>query len=468
MRKGYVTVFFTLVISLCLSMILGLITGVRENSMRIKIIESADVSMRSTFAEYQKELWERYDLLFVDGTYGYEMDSLFLTEEHFTETMNENLDEQGVIWLNGVDLLKLNCVNTEIDKIRFATDGGGKEIERQAVRCMKYKYGLKYLEDMYEVYKDAKETGLLEEESPYDNAEEIINNPEYEDNPVLKEWTAAEADVAKENGNLQNLMTLRKVLPDVSKISTTVLNEETLLSKRDLNEGNMEKDDSFEMADSIFLKEYFLEYCNNFLSMNPDTVLSYETEYLLKGDNADAKNMEAIANRILLVREIANLGTLTADTERMGEIEAFSEAAMSLLASPELAPVLEALIVAGWSYIESLGDVKTLLDGEKVPLIKSSDEWNSGITGLLSGDINQSEYEDGIEYKDYLRMFLFATDKEVLLERFMNICEINIKKDSGDDSFRLDYCFDAYGVTTYISSDYENDFSISLCADYGG
>lgn len=469
MKKGYVTVFYTLVISVCLSLILTMIYGVRESCMRLKVIETTDTAMRSVFAEYQKDLWKRYNLLFVDATYGYEMDSVFLTEEHFVETANENLDEKGIIFLNGADLLKLSCVNAETNRIRFATDNNFQELKRQAVRCMKYRYGIKYLEEVSAMCKEAEELGLLDEEEGIESINNLVMDEEYTECPVIKDWVAAEKDIVKDDSNLNGLRTLSMVIPDAaSKISFTTLNEEALLSNREINQGNMSTKEEAMLGETLFLKEYLLEYCNNYLTKDPDTVLNYEVEYLIKGNTNDCANLEATVNRILLIRLLANVNSLMLDTEKMNSIKGFSEGAMSLVAMPELAPVLETLIVTGWSYIESLGDLKSLLEGKKVPLIKTSEEWNSGMTSLLLGIISQGDYDEGLEYKDYLRMLLYLTDEDDLLMRFANICEVNIRNDSESRLFRLDYCFDGYDVTAYFMSDYENDFRMNISADYGG
>ena len=67
------------------------------------------------FGEYQKELWQEYNLIFVDATYGYETDSFILPEEHYVGYLNENFDEGGVSFLGGRDLLKLEAYYAETD-----------------------------------------------------------------------------------------------------------------------------------------------------------------------------------------------------------------------------------------------------------------------------------------------------------------------------------------------------------------
>ncbi|MBR5355799.1 MAG: hypothetical protein IK121_02640, partial [Lachnospiraceae bacterium] len=189
MRRGYITVFFAIAISLCLSLILALVYGVRESAIRQKIKESADVCIRSTFAEYQRELWENYNLIFVDSGYGSKTPGPILSEEHFKNFMNKNFNENPMVVMGGKDFLSLECTDVESMEIRYATDEMGKAIVNQGVNWMKYKYGINDLMYLYEtsmkVKQDADNVDV--EKKLKDAREEIGGNPPIQ----MEEWFSA-------------------------------------------------------------------------------------------------------------------------------------------------------------------------------------------------------------------------------------------------------------------------------------
>ncbi len=458
-KPGYVTVFFTIALSLCLSLIIGLIYGARENALREKTKEAAAVSIKSVMAEYQKELWQEFNLIFVDSGYGYNADSLSLTEEHYIGFLNHNFDEEKLGLINGKDLLKLSCVNAETDRVRFATDNSGAAVFNQAVTCMKYKYGIEYINSLYETATSSEMETLINSESVESLVRETKEDLDEIIAPVFKPWTEEIDDSVLSEKELSFLSTLRLVLDSVEDVSKTVLNEDSLLENREINEGNFENSELEKaLTDQLFFKEYVLNYCSNYINKSDDRALSYEVEYLIKGNLNDSHNLEAVVNKILLIREAANMISLYLDTERINEINAIVETAMALLTLPELAPALTALVVAVWSYFESISDVKTIMFGGKVPLIKSHDEWRTGIFG---SNKNKSEnYGAGLDYKAYLRVLLYFSDTDTLLKRFLNVVDMDVRKISKNTHFSLDNCFDAVEMTAYVVSDYGYSYQI--------
>lgn len=51
---------------------------------------------------------------------------------------------------------------------------------------------------------------------------------------------------------------------------------------------------------------------------------------------------------------------------------------------------MEKGILAAWAFCESVLDLRALLDGDKIPLIKSDTSWTSslyGMTSMLTGQV---------------------------------------------------------------------------------
>ena len=446
------TVFFAIAIYICMSLFIGLMYGARESAVRAKAKEAADASIRSVFGEYQKELWKEYNLIFVDATYGYDTDSFILPEEHYIGYLNENFDEGGFSIIKGKDLLKISASFAETDEIRLATDNTGAAVRTQAVNFMKHKYGLAYIQNLYDaaqeyeaVYEEVSEAGEIAEELP--------------DSPVLEEWKESYGDTILGEKDVSFLSTLRLVIKDVSDVSGVKVNKNALVSGRALNKGNSSAYKTSDLTDNLFFKEYLLEYTNNYLSSKKDTALSYETEYLIAGKDVDSHNLESVVNRLLLTREVMNMAALKKDEKRMNTIRILSTIVTTAILKPELAPELEASLISLWSFAESVGDVKLLLRGKKVPFMKSEDEWQTSLRGFFS-DEKKDGYESGLTYRDYLRAFVTVSDTETLTERFMDLCELNVRKWTGKEGFRLDFCFDRWVVTAYLQSEFGYQYTI--------
>lgn len=458
MRKGYVTVFFSLVITLCFSLFIGMIYGARENAIRLKATEAMEISMRSCFGEFQKDLWNKYNLLFVDASYGYKVDSMIIPCEHMLSCLNENFREEGLALLGGKDLLKLSAIGVDVEKVRFATDNNGQAIKKQAVQCMKYRMGTEYLELLYDYVSDYESIMLEAKNYETYEAEEIPSEAYAE--PVIKDWLEKAEDISPKEGDVSLLSTLRLVINDVSQISTKAIAEEDLLSERELNKGNYSANQKENLLDRMFFTEYLLAYLGDYSEVNPDSVLDYELEYLVGGKTVDSHNLETVVNRLLLVREAANMVSLYSDKERMALIRGLCEVLAILLLDPELEKLFEILVVTVISGVESVKDVKALLNGKKVPLMKEAEDWDTTLENVF-GKEEPVDSEKGLSYKDYLRIFIYLEKEQLLIERFMNICELNIRSQTESEDFRLDFCFDAWNVTAYIQSEYGYSYRLT-------
>jgi len=459
LNKAYITVFFSMVLSICMSLVVGLVYGARENAIRYKVRDAAQISVESAFGEYEREIWDRYGLIFIDMGYGNTVDSMILPEEHLIYCMNENFDEESFRIFGGKDLLMLHCDNAETENVRFSTDNNGLPIMHQAVESVKKRTGISIVEKLEDYLEEVNTIGMLET-SLGDEAEKSKDQLKEVEAPIIKEWVEAAEEAIWEEKDVELLSTIRIILKDVSVVSTRKYIKENLIEERELNKGNYEEQESLSATEKYIYREYLLGHCGNYTKEKDGTVLAYETEYLITGRISDVENLEGVINRILLIREGANIKTLYSDTEKMAEIRAFSETLSNLVLQPEIEPCIEMLVVSLFSYIESVSDVRLLLDGKKVPLIKRPDQWKTGIGDIFSKSTPKEGYEEGTEYQDYLRTLLFFQSDKELTNRFLNVVEENIRKDLGNTGFRMDNCFDAWKLKAYVISDYGYCYSI--------
>ena len=73
-------------------------------------------------------------------------------------------------------------------------------------------------------------------------------------------------------------------------------------------------------------------------------------------------------------------------------------------------------------------DVRSLLDGQKAAITKDDTNWQLSLSGLMKLGTDEDtgtgmDVQDGMGYKDYMRMLLFLEGKERMSMRAMGIIE---------------------------------------------
>ena len=122
------------------------------------------------------------------------------------------------------------------------------------------------------------------------------------------------------------------------------------------------------------------------------------------------ENLKGVVNRLLFIREAANVLYLFTDSQKQSEAEALAIAVAAVTGLPALVELIKISIILAWGYAESVVDVKTLLKGGKVPIMKTSKDWKVSIENLLhfqNVDTGKEENDKGLSYLDYLKIFLF-------------------------------------------------------------
>lgn len=173
--------------------------------------------------------------------------------------------------------------------------------------------------------------------------------------------------------------------------------------------------------------------------------MQYELEYLLEGKESDAKNLEAVTKKLCNIRFGINYAYLLTNQTMQAEAEALAGTISILLAAPAIIPVMKQGILLTWAYGEAMMDVRTLLEGEKVPLIKTQETWKLSLESLLDIEerglpIEKKKEETGMTYKEYLQMLLLTKNIEVLAMRALNLVELNISSMDGKSFFKADAC----------------------------
>ena len=90
-------------------------------------------------------------------------------------------------------------------------------------------------------------------------------------------------------------------------------------------------------------------------------------------------------------------------------------------------------------------DLRALLKGSKVPLVKTEESWQLSLANLmkLGGTEDPGDGKDGktgLDYRAYLRILLLLESKEDLSIRALDLIEENLKAEHGLTFFRADQC----------------------------
>lgn len=474
-ENGYLTVYLSLVFAIILSLFLALVEGVAMGAARLQAELAADLGLDSVFAEYHRELFKQYGLLFIDDSYGTGKGSVSKIEEHLADYMSYNLNpKKGLLIAPGSNWVSLENVYLEIEEAAFATDNKGEVWKAQAIEYMKSRYGLDMIKAVQEQLQIIEKEQLLS-----GNMEEKLAKYKAEFEDTLETEAIEETDKKTQEGFSYDSMIdffdsfagkgiLYLTVSNQGSISNAVMKREEYISHREqagnINKGSglpeyVEKPDS--LIDELLFQEFLMEKYGCYTKEKKESLLKYQIEYILYGRDNDISNLRECAEHLFLLRSASNyLYLTTQDAVKLNEVRAVATAICSLLCLPELIEALTQMILVIWSMAEAIQDVKTLFEGGKVSLIKTRAEWKLGLSGIFGGGGKQNNQGtnttqlSGISYEGYLRILLAVmlnrNDKTV---RSMDIAEMDIRQTKGNESFRLDQCVDYLKVSFGFTGD---------------
>lgn len=463
MRKGYITIFLSLSLTLILSLVFTVIEGARISAIRMKFECAADIGMNSVLAEYHRELLEQYDLLFVDTSYGGSIPSIANTEEHLKKYIQENFNGSGEnIFRQTRDFLNMRVENVELTEYSIASDEDGNVLKRQISDYMAdYPIGnliARITGNIEQVESSQMETRNVEGERESAQAQiDEIGLPLQEVGEGVYEEVSLDnpADIANAT---RSIGVLNLVVDDIGSISTTKILPEQYISGRALMQGSgtcAEAEAVSGTSNEILFLAYLFDKCGYYGDEKEDSMLKYQIEYIIAGKDTDWKNLEQVAKRLLKWREAANVLYIMSDGAKIAEAEAMALALTAVMLCPELVEPVKYTILFAWAYVESLHDVKDLLRGGRVPIYKTSADWKTGINSIknIRGSLKSTEESGrGLSYKEYLEIMLFLTDSHDRTFRAMDIMEMDIRKTPGNSNFRMDGCFDTYRARLSVTS----------------
>ena len=476
-KNGYITLYLTLTLGIMLSFVFVLLEAVRDKTIRTEAEGVMDIGLYSVFGEFNRQLLEQYDLFFIDTSYGEGRPDVKRSEEHLQYYMNENFRKERMEgWLGFRDLTALSCDNAEFECYMYASDRQGDVLKTQIINYMQDRTGIELAESLLSEFGIIKNGNYMSMDisGRWNAADETLNALiEEKQQEMIDPETGEEIPIELDNpaSHVKNIKAqgiLGLALPPEKSISSMTIHPEYYLSHRELKQGqgtlNLQENLIDKATEKFLLWEYLMEKCSTYSDSKEKSVLKYQIEYLLHGKASDLENLEDVVKNILHIREGINYLYLVSDKEKVAQADALAWVVSAILLSPEIKDAVKATILFAWSYAESVKDMRILLDGNKLPLLKSENTWNTPLSQLLMFTSCLDRYEissEGMTYEDYLKFFLSLKSEREILYRFMDICEMDIRITQGNEFFQMDGCISAVEAKANVSSGYGNGYEIT-------
>lgn len=487
LKKGSITIFLALILSLILSLVCASIESVRMAAARTQIINSMDIGLYSLFGQYDRNLLEDYDLfaLYAGGKEEPDMASVY---DNFQSYMKHVLKQNSQ---------KLTLLQGGFNGYQLLTDGNGEVFYQQAVKTMKETLGsqgvqvlLRKLKDQQKKTDEAEKKGQQAEnggtlksyDSEISDAAQKSEEAEKEQQNQTDSGEPGDGGDADDftggiNTEVENpIPVIRKVrkmglldlvVPAEKGISDSSVNKKYLASGRKLQTGlemdtNIQSDSSY--TSGILFDQYLLNKLGNY-TKPASSGLKYQVEYILGGKNNDRENLKSVAAKLLLIRQGVNMAYLISDGGKRIQIETLSLAIASGFLVPPAAVVIEAALIFCWAFAESILDVRELFAGGHVPLVKTASDWQLSLSNLSnildSLDSSRKDSGAGMSYEDYLRIMLMTTGKHQQVTRGMDMIECTIRDKGNRPQFQMDHCIVALEASADVRANKKKIFTVT-------
>lgn len=472
-QKGYMTVYLSLVMGVILSLVLAVTAAARQNTIRMYVECCADMALDSALAEYHREMLEQYDLFFIDTAYGTGDPSFHRTEEHILEYMNKNLNPAEEFSISGaLDITGLTAEGASLLRAGVATDGGGEVLKYHIVQYMKDISGMSLAESILTEGEQLKSLRERDMEAEWDSAdaalkEEITGRKRLQDeqwNGEIPETPSDAVKATRGEGVLgaaaQGMQLSAAILSDAQRPSRRTLNQGTGLSEP--------KEPAEGMAENGLLYAYIMDKCGYFGQEKENSALCYQVEHILQQTGSDQENLKKTARELLVLREAANAGFLFSSSLR-GQAREAAGVIAAILLMPEVTDAIETVILFAWAYAESVKDIRILLKGGKVPVVKSEADWNTPFSQLLTYRSHLDSWqsaENGLSYREYLAALLVLHGSDHAVNGLMDIMESDIRRTTGNSDFRLDGLIDGMEAEIFVTGKFGGNYSIQRTYEY--
>lgn len=500
--QGQITVFMSLVLAVLISLILAVLDGVRIQCMYMNQKQAVMIACENLLAQYCIPLYERYDLFGIDGN-GRDLTNAletFISENSGSGLFSGEMTDAVISQLYPLVVDSNRLLEKEV--INYMKTAGFTDLVTEQMKAW-------ITSDTTEV-EQKKSTLIQELQITQNQAEQEINAASQAAEKEDKENGAQSSIDSADTGNKPAFAQKdpRKSVNQLMKagILTLVMPQGTTVSDRSVNidlqtDGKAGALTDFTDIKSVtqgmsevsflsesrkqtpiekctfllYVQQHFKSVVNQDLNQSQqksqstsstnhlkngrsqnDTVnrnvtcLAYEQEALLCGHMSDADNLLDTVNRMILFRMIFNLSYLMVSPTKSGEAHSVAAALTSAVALPMLEQLVYMLIMLAWSYAEAVVDIKALLAGGKIELIKTDASWQLSMENLMNIsestlETKQKTSDKGLGYEAYIFILMTISNQTKIENRMISLMQENIRLDSGYEHFNMNDCY--YGLT---------------------
>ncbi len=442
MHRGSITVFLALMLTCFFSAVFAYLEIARVSGLKANREVSSMQARDTVLASYHRELWETYHLMFwevpdgdIPGLTGLESlqqaavegnraDSRLHTDNYYalpvhleqvsTTGFQLATDSNGVAFRSqAAEMMKLTLAENAVDDL--LTWIGGEDIQEEKTDLESEALGaLESLESAAASASASAEGGTAGHSAGESGT--VSSGIQIQENPL--EWVRK----VKNSGILAFVTT-------EEDLSDKAIDTGDCIANRSLAAGNtLVSASGGALDDVLWFYLYLDEYFSDFTETSNDQALDYELEYMIAGKGSDKENLKVVVRRLLLMREAANMVFLETNGAKKEEAAAVALLLTSMVAAPELEPLVEQGILAAWAYAESISDVRILLEGGKVKLVKTEDQWHTDIKVLSSTAVSADgkQQSEGLSYANYLQLLMRTISEKKLTDRAMDMIEKNL------------------------------------------
>ena len=481
--QGQITVFLSLILTVIISLIMVVFDGVRIQCMYMNQKQAIMIACENLLAQYCIPLYERYDLFGIDGNgrdltnaletfisensgnglFVGEMTNAVISQLYpLVADSNRLLEKEVVSYMKTAGLMDI-----AVEQMKTWCNSDTTEVEQKKSTLVKDLNETQLQAELEMQAAKQEEQAQNNQKSEYQTDKNQQNTTDNKTNTTENIAEVIRKDPRKSVSQLMKKGVLELVMPKDSTISekTVSIDLQTegkagaLTDFTDLKSITQEMD-KVKFADKstqqspiekgVFLM-YVQKHFKNVLNQEgKETCLQYEQEAILCGHASDVDNLLDAANRIVLFRMVFNLSYLMMNPTKSGEAHTVAAALSSAFALPMLEQLFYMLIMLSWSYAESIVDVKNLLAGGKIDLLKTDATWQLSMENLMN--ISETTLENqqktsnsGMDYEAYIFVLMMLTNQTKIENRTVSLMQENIRLENGYETFNISDCY--YGFT---------------------
>lgn len=177
----------------------------------------------------------------------------------------------------------------------------------------------------------------------------------------------------------------------------------------------------------------------------------YGREYLVAGKHGERDNLSKIVNKLLRIRLLLNFTVIASNVALQEKSLATATVLAGFTGMPPVIQAVQYTILLILAFEEACIDVMALLDGKKIPVLKSAESLKMRYEEICFASRalfkrKAAEYQKAggnsatdITYEQYLWIFLLGQSEEELHERSLDLIQYDLRE-KYNQTFTIDTC----------------------------